>query len=103
MYDHEYWHEPLGHGRTRADATGYGPDTASVLAENTPSVELTSRAEKPTERPEALEPGTYGEARYRREMPPQSKAGCEVETLVREGKHVHEPPPEALSRRRERA
>ena len=88
MHDREYWHEPLGHGRTRADATGYGPNTASVLAENTASVDLTNRAEKTTERPEALEPGTYGEARCRHETPPQSKAGCEVETLVREGNHV---------------
>lgn len=94
MHDREYRHEPSGHG----------PNTAPLLAKSTASVELASGVEKVTAgRPEALKPGTYGEVRYSHKTPPQSKAGCEVETLLRQGKRVHELSPGILSRKRERA
>jgi len=61
--------------------------TAPALAKGTASIVSANRAERAAAaRPEALEPRAHGEAGHRHKMPPKSKAGCEVETLLREGK-----------------
>ncbi len=66
------------------------PGAAPVLAEETAGVEPAGEAERAAAaKSKALAPWTPGETRR------------EVETLPREGKRVHEPPPEAPPRKRE--
>ena len=75
--------------------------TAPALAEGTASIVSANGAERAAAaRPEALEPKAHGEAGRRREMPPKSEAGREVETLPREGKREPDVlPPEGWHKR----
>ena len=94
--------EPSG---VNAHERGGAPvvDTAPVPAESIAGVELASGADRAVAaKPEALELGADGEAGRGQETLPQGEAGCGLETLLREGKHVHEPLPEALSQKGER-
>lgn len=65
----------------KGNATGHGLiDTIPSLAKGTASVKLSGRAEKAIiAELKGLEPKIYGKAVCRHKMPPQGKAGHEVE------------------------
>jgi len=85
---------------------------APVLAEETAGVEPAGKAERAAAaKSEKLAPWMQGETRHevktlregrRTKVETLREGRCKVETLPQEGRCVHEPPPEALPRKRKR-